>query len=79
MSAIIMNEEVFDSVFWITITGLVISFCLGIINVCLKSKCQNTSLCWGMVEVKRNIQGEIAEQKEELEHNINPYQIERVI
>jgi hypothetical protein len=74
-----MDDSVFDSVFWITITGLVVSFLLGIINTCLKSKCRRCALCFGLIQITRDTEAEIQEEKNEIDNHINPYAIERII
>jgi hypothetical protein len=45
----------FDSVFWITLAGII----TGSVGLCvrysLKSKCDLVKICWGMLEIHRNV------------------------
>jgi hypothetical protein len=74
-----MDVNVFDSVFWITTTGLIITFLVAIMNTCLKSKCKKCTLCCGAIIVERNVDAEVEEEKEEMENNINPYEVTRIV
>jgi len=74
-----MDESIFDSVFWITISGLSVTFFIAIINSCLKSKCRKCKFCFGLIEINRDIEAEIKEEENEMENNINPYGVERII
>jgi len=66
-----MDSNQFNSVFWITIVGLILTF-LGSLSIfCLKSKCKNCSICFGLIKIERDVQAENDEEKLELEHNIN--------
>ena len=65
-----MDTSTFDATFWITITGLVLSFLGGTGIYFLKSKCVKCSLCWGLVEVERDADAENNEEKMELENGI---------
>jgi len=53
--------------FYITIAGIISGF-LGItLKLCLKSKCEDVNVCWGLFNIHRNVQIE-----EDLEiNNIN--------
>ena len=66
-----MDTNQFNGTFWITMVGLVLTF-LGSLSVfCLKSKCKNCSICFGLIKIERDVQAENDEEKMELEHNIN--------
>ena len=67
-----MNETEFGSAFWITITGLLLTFMGTIATYCLKSKCKSCSLCCGAIIVDRDVQTELEEEKMEIEHGIKP-------
>lgn len=59
--------EEFDSVFFITLATL-IGGILGLaIRYCLKSKCENFSCCWGLVDIDRRVDIEAQEEMRELE------------
>ena len=51
--------------------GIILTF-LGSLSVfCLKSKCKNCSICFGLIKVESDVQTEYDEEKRELEHNID--------
>ena len=57
----------FDAVFFLTIGSLVFG-CFGlVIRYCLKSKCDNINLCFGLITVHRNVELEAEEEMKELE------------
>jgi hypothetical protein len=50
--------EIYDGVFFITI-GTLLFGCIGLsIKYCLKSRCDNVSLCFGFVTVHRDVKTE---------------------
>jgi hypothetical protein len=52
----------FDGVFFITISTLLFG-CFGLsIRYCLKSKCDNINLCFGLITVHRNVELETQEE-----------------
>jgi hypothetical protein len=69
-----MNENQFGGSFWITITGLLLTFIGTIATFCLKSKCKSCSICFGLIKVERDVQAEIDEERLEIENGINPFQ-----
>jgi hypothetical protein len=66
-----MDTNTFDATFWITMTGLVLSFLGGTGIYFLKSKCVKCSLCWGLIEVERDAKAENEEEKIEIENGID--------
>ena len=68
-----MSNEIwdtFDAVFFVTISTLLFG-CFGVlIKYCLKSKCDNINLCFGMITVHRNVELETEEQMKAMELNI---------
>ena len=70
-----MNTTEFGGTFWQTAMGLIIGFLSGISIYCLKSKCKRCSICYGMIQVHRDIESEIIEEQIELEKGLNPYSI----
>ena len=57
----------FDAVFFLTIGSLVFG-CFGlVIRYCLKSKCDNINLCFGMITIHRNVELEAEEEMKEME------------
>jgi hypothetical protein len=72
-----MDETKFDSVFWITITGLCITFLVAIMNTCLKSKCKKLTIC--CLTVERDVQAEVRQEEHEVDRNLNPYDVTRIV
>jgi hypothetical protein len=72
-----MDVTEFGGTFWITITGLI----LGAIGTgtiyCLKSKCEDCSICWGLIHIKRNVVIEVDEEKFEIERGKDPFSSQR--
>ena len=62
--------EEYNSVFFISLATLLIgAFGVGL-KFCLKSKCENISLCCGLIKVKRNVELETELEEKELELGI---------
>lgn len=66
-----MDTNTFDSTFWLSITTIIISFLSGVVVFCLKSKCKDCSVCYGLVQVSRDVELEVEEEKNEIEHGID--------
>ena len=68
-----MSEEwinTYNAVFFVTISTLLFG-CFGVlIKYCLKSKCDNINLCFGMITVHRNVELETQEEMKAMELNI---------
>jgi hypothetical protein len=59
-----------DSAFLLTMATLVFGF-LGVsVRLCLKSKCDDCSICFGLIQIHRNVDAELQEEKIEIENNI---------
>lgn len=51
--------ETFNDIFWISISATVFGF-LGItVKNIMKSKCDQTSLCWGLISIHRRVELEV--------------------
>ena len=62
--------DTFNAVFFITISSLVFG-CFGlVIRYCLKSKCDNVKICFGLITVHRNVELKVEEEMKELELGI---------
>ena len=62
--------ETFDAVFFVTISTLLFG-CFGVlIKYCLKSKCDDINLCFGLVTVHRNVELEAQEEMKAMELGI---------
>ena len=68
-----MDTNQFGGSFWITIAGLILTFIGTIATYCLKSKCKSCSICFGLIQVIRDVQAEIVEERLEIENGINPF------
>ena len=56
----------FHDVFWITISGMAFGFFGAVLTSLFKLKCKRWKIC--CLEVERDIEAEIQEEKMELEH-----------
>ena len=68
-----MNTTEFNGTFWLTITGVLTAFISGALVYAIKSKCNRCSVCFGLVEIQRNVELEVEEEKYELEKGLNPF------
>jgi hypothetical protein len=71
-----MDTTQFGGTFWITIGGMTLGFLATVGVYCLKAKCNQVTLCWGLIKIKRDVNAEIRENAHELDHGINPYQFQ---
>ena len=51
--------EIFNSVFWLSMGGIVVGAFGVAVNACIKSKCSNLTLCWGMFSCQRDTKSEV--------------------
>ena len=51
--------ETFNSVFWLSLAGILIGFGGVLANACIKSKCSNLDLCFGLVKCIRDTKSEV--------------------
>lgn len=68
-----MDTDQFGGAFWITITGIILGFLGTMTAFCLKSKCKNCNLCWGAINIVRDIENEVKEEQMLLDNGINPF------
>jgi hypothetical protein len=66
-----MDTNQFGGSFWITFTGLILSFLGGMAMYCLKSKCKTCSVCFGLVQIERDVGAENEQEKMELEKGLS--------
>jgi hypothetical protein len=71
-----MDSTQFGGTFWITIAGMTLGFLATAGIYCLKAKCNQISLCWGLVKIQRDVDAEVEENANAMEHGINPYQFQ---
>ena len=49
------------------------AFISGALVYAIKSKCSKCNLCFGLIQIERNVEVELEEEKIELENGINPF------
>jgi translation elongation factor EF-1beta len=54
-----MNEA--DGLFYLSMATLLTGFTLKLFSICLKSKCEDCNICFGLLNVHRNV---LVEEKE---------------
>lgn len=57
--------DTFNDVFWISIGTLTFSFMGVVIKSMLASKCDRVNLCWGLVNIHREVALEVQGQQQE--------------
>jgi hypothetical protein len=57
----------FNAVFWITISTLVCGSVGLVVRYCLKSKCEDINLCYGLLHVKRDVKAEVDLEMKEMD------------
>jgi len=68
-----MNTGEFGGTFWLTITGVISAFISGALVYAIKSKCSRCSLCFGLIDIQRDVALEVEEEKFEIEKGLKPY------
>jgi len=66
-----------NGLFYLSLATLLTGFTLKLFSICLKSKCENCDICYGLLSVKRNVQLEEKEHEFDL-ININKKSKEEV-
>jgi hypothetical protein len=60
-------EQTYDSVFFLSIGTLFFGFMTAALGYCLKSKCENFSVCCGLINVQRRVDLEVQEEMKQME------------
>ena len=68
------DSKEFNGTFWLSVLGVVCGFLSGALIYAIKSKCIECNLCWGLINVKRDVRTELEEEKFEIEKGINPHE-----
>ncbi len=68
-----MNTSEFGGTFWLTVTRVISAFISGALVYAIKSKCSRCSLCFGLIDIQRDVALEVEEEKFEIEKGLNPY------
>ena len=67
----------YDGVFFISLATILVS-AIGIsLKYCFKSKCEDVNVCCGMVKIKRNVEIELQQTKEEIDAGISSKEEEK--
>ena len=67
---------VYDGVFFISISTIIVGF-LGLsVRYCLKSKCERFSCCFGLFEIQRRVDLEVQEELAQIEMGISEHEEE---
>ena len=57
-----------DSVFWITLGGLIFTFFGVVLRYCFKSKCSKITCCW--FSITRDVEAEVEEHIIDANHGV---------
>jgi hypothetical protein len=66
-----MDKE-FNGTFFLSCLGIITAFISGVLVYCIKSKCVEFDVCYGLISIKRDVKAEVEIEQEQLEHGINP-------
>jgi hypothetical protein len=61
----------YDAVFFVTISTLICGSFGLVVRYCLKSKCDEVNLCFGLIKVHRDIKAEIELEEKEIEAGLD--------
>jgi len=61
----------FDGIFFVTISTLVCGSFGLVVRYCLKSKCDEVNLCFGLIKVHRDIKAELELEEKEIEAGLD--------
>ena len=65
-----MSNLLHDAVFFVSVITIFAGMYRYSLLYCLKSKCQNFKLCYGFIQVERNIAAEIEIERYEIQHDL---------
>jgi len=68
-----MDTNQFNGAFFLTITGVITAFISGALVYAIKSKCSRCRLCYGLIDIERNVELEEKFEEAELKNGINPF------
>ena len=63
--------QTYDAVFFVTISTLICGSFGLVVRYCLKSKCDEVNLCFGLIKVHRDIKAEIELEEKEIEAGLD--------
>jgi hypothetical protein len=50
--------DTFNGYFFLTLTGIIVGFATILVKNCYQSKCRNCNLCYGLINIQRDVEGE---------------------
>ena len=62
---------------FLSITGVISAFISGALVYAIKSKCSRCSLCFGLIDIQRNVELEVEEEKFEIEKGLKPHNLKQ--
>jgi hypothetical protein len=60
----------FSEIFWSSVVTTASGILLACLAACYKSKCSNVSLCFGMINLKREVNIELQEDLKEMDNTL---------
>ena len=74
-----MSNLLNDAVFFVSLCTIFAGMYKFTVTYCLKSKCEQFNLCFGLLNIKRDIKSEVAIETIELQHDLEKGIIPKVI
>jgi hypothetical protein len=68
-----IDTKEFNGTFWLSCLGIMTAFISGALVYAIKSRCIECNLCFGLIQIKRDVNAELQEEKFEIENGINPH------
>ena len=65
-----MSNLLNDAVFFVSLATIFAGMYKFTVTYCLKSKCEQFSLCFGFLNIKRDIKSEIEIERYEIQHDV---------
>ena len=62
-----INQNIFDDTFWLTLAGIIVGVLGVLIRYCFLSKCDNVSICFGILKIHRAVELELPNVDDDLE------------
>ena len=53
-----MNEQIFNSTFFLSLSTIIVGSFAVLLKYCLRSRCEDVNICFGLIQVHRNVQVE---------------------
>jgi len=57
----------FDDAFWLTLAGIIVGLLGVLIRFCFLSKCDNVSICFGILKIHRAVELEMPNVEDDVE------------